>query len=124
MLLRSVSFWARWQITHRLANRVYVCSRIGAAWYEHQFGSRGSVPEEVVGFSPWRREQALIADLQGMLFELRPMSAEEWGILFEQAERYQEKVVVLSLDIFDASIPTAAALADATSKPRSPKSPA
>merc|ERR1719401_477878 len=123
MLLRSVSFWARWQITHRLANRVYVCSRIGAAWYEHQFGSRGSVPEEVVGFSPWRREQALIAELQGMLFELRPVSAEDWKILADQIVVYEEEAVVLGVDIFDDHIPTAAALVDSLSKPRSPKSP-
>jgi len=123
MLLRSVPLRARWQITHRLANRVYVCSRIGAARYEHRYGSRGIVPEEVVGFSPWRREHALIADLQGILFELRPVSAQDWEILADQLAIYEEKAEVLGVDIFDDHIPTAAALVDSLSKPRSPKSP-
>lgn len=96
---------ASWEITHCLPRRLFVCKRHGAMSYEKRFGARGKIPEEVVGFSPWASDQALIADIQGVLVELRPMTDHAWELLYEQSN-HDERIGVVGLDIFSDKFPT------------------
>jgi len=101
----TVGLLASWEITHCLPKRLFVCKRHGAMFYEQRFGSRGNVPEEVVGFAPWASDFALIADLRGVLVELRPLTDEAWELLFGQSGE-EEHIGVMGLDVFSKELPT------------------
>jgi len=67
-----------------LPSRVYVCQRIGAEFTEKMFGDRGEVPECISGFRPWKKCHSLLADVGGIICELRPMSPEDWLLIAEE----------------------------------------
>jgi len=83
-VFRNVKFMCTHQVMRILPNRVYVCNRIGAEFIEKAFGERGEVPECIAGFRPWKRCHSLVADVGGIICELRPMSAEDWLLVAEE----------------------------------------
>lgn len=100
-----------YEIIKTLPNRVVVCKRHGAAHYEDSFGSRGSVPEVVSGMGDWGNSYMLIADLHGILTELRPMGTQDWKTIWEERDRnvhVEHKFV--GLDVYCDEIPTKEAL--------------
>lgn len=98
--LAAYRFTCRYEVFRELSERVFVCRRHGAAHLEDAFGERGEVDECVTGTGAWQRNYTLIADLQGLLVELRPMLPHEWQ---QAAMHYYESRSPLSyicLDVF------------------------
>lgn len=81
---RNLKFMCTHQVMRILPSRVYVCHRIGAEFTEKAFGERGEVPECIAGFRPWKSKNSLVADVGGLICELRPMSAEDWLLVAEE----------------------------------------
>jgi len=108
--LRTFQLHCSYEVISVLPKRVFICKRSGAAWTEDLFGSRGQMPECISGFAPWERHHVLIADIQGILFELRPMKPEDWTTIYDQSVVFGEDLSFLGLDIFSPSMPTAKAV--------------
>jgi len=83
-VVRNLKFMCTHQVMRILPSRVYVCHRIGAEFTEKAFGERGEVPECITGFRPWTSKNSLVADVGGLICELRPMSAEDWLLVAEE----------------------------------------
>lgn len=99
-----------YEIIRTLPNRVFICRRIGAAQMEEVFGDRGQVPECVTGIGSWDRTHVLIADIHGILVELRPLKQEEWSLMQSNFLVNFEALTFVGVDVFDADVPTARAI--------------
>lgn len=95
-----------YEVLHSLPNRIFVCRRVGAGWLEEKFGPRGLIGEDVTGVAAWGKEFHLIAEIQGMLVELRPMELEDWDQIYEMNVGFDEQVYVVNLEVYDDYLPT------------------
>lgn len=84
-------------VVDSLAN-VFVCRRHGAAHLEEVFGDRGNVDQCVTGMGTWGSTYALIADVQGLLVELRPVKQKEWEAMVMQYYTSQKEPSYLAID--------------------------
>mmetsp|Transcript_73460 Transcript_73460/g.192653 ORF Transcript_73460/g.192653 Transcript_73460/m.192653 type:complete len:384 (-) Transcript_73460:187-1338(-) len=96
-----------YEIVRVLPNRVFICRRHGASHLEETFGKRGTVKECISGFAVWERSMTLIADIGGMLVELRPMREEDWRPCHEDFCMVGTPLPYFSLNIFDEDWPSA-----------------
>jgi len=103
-------FTCSYDIVKSLPNRVFICRRNGASQYEESFGKRGQVPECVSGMGSWDRTYVLIADIHGLLMELRPVKLEEWGGLQSNYLLNFEAQTFVGVDVFNEEVPTALAI--------------
>jgi len=95
-----------YEVIKDLPGRVFICRRHGASHLEHMFGDRGQVDEMIHGMGTWNRNFYLIADINGMLAELRPVHVDD---LLKIYDEWCEKSVDLSfyaLDSFGVEFPT------------------
>jgi len=103
--VRCYGLHCGYEVMKVLPSRVFICRRVGACYYEEIFGSRGLVDECVSGYFPWERHHHLIADIQGILVELRPMQPKDWESVYEQNVVSTEPMHFLSLDMFNEDLP-------------------
>mmetsp|Transcript_57627 Transcript_57627/g.146530 ORF Transcript_57627/g.146530 Transcript_57627/m.146530 type:complete len:371 (-) Transcript_57627:93-1205(-) len=108
--LRWFGLHCRYDVVKVLPSRVFACRRVGACYSEDIFGSRPKVDEVVSGFFPWEHDHVLIADIQGILMELRPMQLDDWLAIYDQNVVGSEALSFLSLDMFNNEMPTQRAI--------------
>jgi len=85
-------------ILKELPARVFVCRRDGAASMEGD--SKFEVDERICGFSPWKPSHVLIADIGGLLVELRPMLAEDWRLAADMFSQKHAPLPYVGLNAF------------------------
>jgi len=93
-----------------LPNRVFICRRTGAADYENKFGPRGPVSEKISGRAVWDPSATLIADINGIVTELRPVNYIDWMLLMAKVEKTEKEEKCCGIDIFDETVPDSYAL--------------
>jgi len=103
-----------YEILRVLPKRVFVCRRNGAAHLEDEFGSRGVVSPDISGIGSWEQTYSLIADMHGILVELRPMSEEDWARLRVEYEQRRQGMSFAGLDVYNDKMPSAYKLDEAT----------
>lgn len=81
-------------------SRLFICDRFGAHHQEEIYGSRGHVEEEVSGFANWKHTNSLIADIHGLIVELRPLEVEDWLSLRDQFYKSQKPIPYVCLNVF------------------------
>jgi hypothetical protein len=81
-------------------SRLMICERFGAHHQEEIFGSRGHVEEEISGFANWKHTNSLIADIHGLVVELRPLEVEDWLKVRDQFYKSQTPLPYICLDVF------------------------
>jgi hypothetical protein len=80
-----------YEVIRPLPNRIFVCRRHGAA-HSQDFGEKFiHVNEKITGMGSWQEDFALIADVQGLLVELKPMSVEDWKRIFVESQLPEEE---------------------------------
>lgn len=77
-IFRNFKYRCAYEVLRIMPNRVYICQRMGGEFVDEVFGYRGHVQECICGFRNWTSRHMLIADISGLLCELRPMSPEDW----------------------------------------------
>mmetsp|Transcript_60747 Transcript_60747/g.130503 ORF Transcript_60747/g.130503 Transcript_60747/m.130503 type:complete len:365 (+) Transcript_60747:69-1163(+) len=77
-VVTQYKFTCNYTVVRTLPNRVCICRRHGACSTEDYFGSRGQVDECVSSFGSWEPDMIIIADIYGVLAELRPMEPMHW----------------------------------------------
>lgn len=121
------SLLCTYKVVRELPNRVFICQRDGAAW--GTFGGDLQVSENVTGMPKWQPDWALIADIKGILVELRPMRKQDWFKVSDDYMTTHEPPVYYGLDVYDEELPTAhhivtaAKLAVSTALPGAPVPP-
>lgn len=88
-LLGNYRLLCTYSIIHELPRRVFVCRRHGAAHLKDVVGERKPISEAITG-TLWRDDMSLIADLNGLLVELRRPALHEATMMHEE---YQERCV-------------------------------
>lgn len=94
-----------YEIMQVLPQRLFICQRKGACDLETLCGKRGAVSEMVSGFCPWESSHTLIADIQGIIVELRPMELKDW----QRLTKAEKNLHFLGVDIYDNEIRSTAA---------------
>lgn len=108
-VLKNVRFLASYSIIAELPNRIYLCKRHGAAHFQDVVGEREKIADAVIG-KGFKSTMALIADLNGLLVELRRPTLKEAQMMHEE---YQESCTdhgFLSLRTYTRERPCFAAL--------------
>merc|ERR1719223_14248 len=73
-----------YEVLMPLPNRIFICRRHGAAHSRDVYGSCLPVNEKITGMGSWAPDFVLIADVSGLICELRPMRKEDWKLLVEE----------------------------------------
>jgi len=110
-LLTSFRLHCHYEVIRIFPNRVALCRRVGGS-YSNSSDYKKPVHQDVSGIGNWEKTFILIADIYGILFELRPVSAKDWRALWElhKAEFEDEedtRPVFVGIDIFWEEEPTA-----------------
>jgi len=108
-LIWAYRFQCSYKVLDQLPGRVFLCSRQGAAHLDDVLGQRLGITTEVIGCA-WDSRYSLIADLSGLICELRrPRLPELYGLLQEFQEN-QEDYGFLSVNCYSTDRPNFAAL--------------
>jgi hypothetical protein len=101
--LTGIRFICNYEVIKILPQRVFVCRRNGADRLE-MFGPHGKVHEFVTGQGNWSHDMALIAEIRGLVVELRPMSRQDWSTAWAERADTSKPVFFMGLDIFKPGI--------------------
>jgi hypothetical protein len=107
---RAYALLCRYKIIRELPNRVFLCQREGAC---HTARPDELVPEIISGMAIWQSSWILVADIKGLLVELRIMKDEDWLLLNQDYNDSNTAQTFHGLDMYDFELPTAQALIDA-----------
>eukprot|EP00933_Yihiella_yeosuensis_P053521 TRINITY_DN51773_c0_g1_i1.p1 TRINITY_DN51773_c0_g1~~TRINITY_DN51773_c0_g1_i1.p1 ORF type:complete len:415 (+),score=26.87 TRINITY_DN51773_c0_g1_i1:123-1367(+) len=89
-------------ILNNIGGRVYVIRRDGGDSILQKFGRGGDVPACVSGLeSSWHKHFLLIADIRGLLVELRPMEQSDWNLAYGEYVEHRKPIPYIGLDVFD-----------------------
>lgn len=103
-----------YEVLQPLPNRIFVCRRHGAAHSADVIGRGNPVDEKISGFGHWASDYALIADVKGLIVELRPMDAADWKLLFQEKQIDSDAVHrYIGLDVYSPGAATVDALSAA-----------
>eukprot|EP00929_Paragymnodinium_shiwhaense_P083479 TRINITY_DN44512_c0_g1_i1.p1 TRINITY_DN44512_c0_g1~~TRINITY_DN44512_c0_g1_i1.p1 ORF type:complete len:406 (-),score=96.34 TRINITY_DN44512_c0_g1_i1:293-1510(-) len=101
--LTSCNLICQYEIVRELPNRVFVCRRIGAISTNLNL----RISDTISGLAIWETNFVLIADIKGLLVELRPVTIEDWCKLSAEYVTEHNAQDFFGLDIFDHDVPTA-----------------
>lgn len=94
-----------YEIIKILPNRVFICRRNGASHQEECFGARGRVAESITGLGAWQRSFYIIADIHGVLTELRPVKRETWHQIYDEQCATARPLSFGALDVLSEDYP-------------------
>merc|ERR1719277_499494 len=94
-----------YEIIKILPNRVFICRRHGASHQEDVFGGRGRVAESITGLGAWQRSFYIIADIHGVLAELRPVNRETWLSIYDEQCDTSRPLSFQGVDVFTEDHP-------------------
>mmetsp|Transcript_31254 Transcript_31254/g.72887 ORF Transcript_31254/g.72887 Transcript_31254/m.72887 type:complete len:498 (-) Transcript_31254:158-1651(-) len=78
--------------------RIFMCRRTGAAsMSQHR---RVPIEEGLTGMGAWESDMAMIADINGLLVELVPLTLDDWKHIEEKYVREKRLIQCLSLGVF------------------------
>lgn len=106
----SVRMRCYFEIKRVLPNRIFVCKRIGGCGLDKISGNRGRVSTDVSGLGTWPSDYYLIADIKGILVELRPFGEDIvdafWNYQAGFDNDMQRTNSCLSLNVFSLNMPS------------------
>jgi hypothetical protein len=83
--LLSQRLLCTYEVIKTLPNRLFICRRHGAAHSRDIIGKSLPVNEKLTGMGAWQDDFALIADVKGLIMELRPMGLADWKMMADEA---------------------------------------
>jgi len=99
MALMASGSHAKYKVIRILPSRVFVARRSGAAFLEDDDWT--PVSELISGVGAWTRELALIAEIRGLVCQLKPMSVKDWTMACEQRNSTGRPLSFMGLDLFN-----------------------
>lgn len=107
--IRSLSSYqmnCRYEVIKGLPRRVFVCHRKGAAFLKDP--QWAPIAEFVTGVGAWSQSLFLIAEIRGLVCQLKPMGLEDWKEVCNQTHSTREPAQFMSLGIYNKELKTAA----------------
>lgn len=104
-LLYYYGMTCTYEVMRVLPNRVFVCRRTGGGYEDEDHYHLNTTPvvhEDVSGFAEWYSSMAILADVMGMIVELKPTSPEEWESL-SVAMRSADPIPFFAVNCFNAA---------------------
>lgn len=105
-----------YEVIRPLPNRIFICRRHGAA-HSQDIGEKFiHVSEKITGMGSWQEDFAIIADVKGLLLELKPMSKDDWKRIFVESQLPEDETngpVIhrfIGLDVYSPGAATVDAL--------------
>jgi len=96
-----------YEVIRTLPNRIYVCRRHGAAFGQDVIGRSLPVCEKITGMGYWQEDYVLIADVKGLIVELRPMGRSDWEMIFQEKQLHEEIIHrYVGLDVYSPGAAT------------------
>mmetsp|Transcript_113735 Transcript_113735/g.178959 ORF Transcript_113735/g.178959 Transcript_113735/m.178959 type:complete len:425 (-) Transcript_113735:176-1450(-) len=104
-----------YDVVRKLPNRIFICTRQGAAHSQEIFGEHLPPDEKITGIASdaWQSDLALIADVRGLVVELKPVRPEDWTSAYQDKDRNGAILRYVGLDVFSPGTATIHALAAA-----------
>lgn len=103
-----------YEIVKTLPNRIFICRRLGAAHSQTEDSRSNGVSEKITGMGSWQEDFALIADVKGLIVELRPMSLEDWKLVTMEKQEKEDMIHrYIGLDVYSPGAATIDALSAA-----------
>mmetsp|Transcript_34637 Transcript_34637/g.78309 ORF Transcript_34637/g.78309 Transcript_34637/m.78309 type:complete len:383 (+) Transcript_34637:147-1295(+) len=122
--VHTYGYHCSYEIVRSLPNRVFVCKRSGAASLDEDLSpDRAVVSELVSGMGSWDATNALIADMHGILVELRPMEPRDWQGLKRAYDLSMGELLFAGVDAYNEHLPSARALEEEDAKANSVRGP-
>jgi len=98
----SYRFHCRYNIMRSLGCRVYVCERDGAVGMPAAVGrTPDKVDSKVVQLPKWTTQNHIIAELEGLIVELRPLRPEDWTKAAQEYEETRTPLKFVSLPVHE-----------------------
>lgn len=99
-----------YEILRIYPNRVVLCRRVGGSYETARLSKPAH--QDVTGIGNWEQTFILIADIHGILYELRPVTIKDWKALWEshrakEDDEEDSRPVFVGLDVFWEEEPTA-----------------
>lgn len=88
-----------YRVVRVLPNRIFVCCRNGAAFLEDK--DRGKVHECISSVGDWHNEMTMIAEIRGLVAELRPMQLHDWELVWQERQSTGRPTTFMGLDVFN-----------------------
>lgn len=108
-----------YEVIRVLPNRIFVCRRHGAAHSADILGRSLPVNEKITGMGNWMPDFVLIADVKGLIVELRPMDVMDWKLVFQEKMMNHEAIHrYIGLDVYSPGAATIDALESAIMETR------
>jgi len=107
-VLRCQKFLCHYELLKALPNRVFICRRHGGASIGDNFGSHGRVHESITGLGTWSSHLILIADINGILAELRPLTTQDVLDMYDEQSSDTDKLFpwcYVGLDVYGMKRP-------------------
>lgn len=116
--LQAYRLHCHYEVLRPLPNRLFICCRHGAAHSAEIFGSHLAIDEKITGIATdaWQSDYALIADVKGLIVELKPVLQDEWNQAYQDKEADGRQLRYIGLDVFAPGQATIRALAAAISE--------
>lgn len=96
-----------YEVIRVLPNRIFVCRRHGAAHSHDILGRSQPVNEKITGMGNWQADFVLIADVKGLIVELRPMTFNDWKLVFTEKMMNNDAIHrFIGLDVYSPGAAT------------------
>lgn len=121
MAFLSYRLHCSYEVIKVLPNRIFICRRHGAAHSQDVVGHRDNpVNEKITGMGVWQSDFVLIADVKGLIVELRPMCKEDWQMIFIERTETEGGLIhrYIGLDVYSPGAATIDALTAANEEKR------
>lgn len=109
-MLATYRLHCHYEILRIYPNRVVLCRRVGGSYETARLSKPAH--QDVTGIGNWEQTFILIADIHGILYELRPVTIKDWKALWEshrakEDDEEDSRPVFVGLDVFWEEEPTA-----------------
>lgn len=98
----SARLACRYKVIKECPNRIFVCRRFGGAFLTQDYAE---VSPLVTGVGAWTDELALIAEVRGLIVQLKPMLLEDWEYVCRTKALNGEPMRYMGLDLFNKEHP-------------------
>mmetsp|Transcript_12007 Transcript_12007/g.21285 ORF Transcript_12007/g.21285 Transcript_12007/m.21285 type:complete len:442 (-) Transcript_12007:141-1466(-) len=99
-IVDTYRFHCSYEVHSSLGKRVFVCTRFGASTLEEEFQiPNASVDEKVTNVANWGPEFHLLAELEGLLVELRPMTKTDWKSAAKEYNWYLKPLTFIGIPL-------------------------
>mmetsp|Transcript_43644 Transcript_43644/g.100690 ORF Transcript_43644/g.100690 Transcript_43644/m.100690 type:complete len:489 (-) Transcript_43644:103-1569(-) len=99
-IFNGIKFECHYEVLRVLpTSRIFMCRRSGAASIAHN--RHFKIEEGITGMGAWESDMAMIADINGLLVELLPMTTEDWKQLEDKYRTERMPIQALSIGMYN-----------------------